>query len=231
MRRGLAPSREQAQAAVAAGRVLVDGAPAHKASRRVRVSAAIDLVGDGPRFVSRGGEKLAAALDRFGVDVDGRTAVDVGASTGGFTDCLLQRGAAAVVALDVGHGQLHPSLRTDARVTVLERTDVRAAALEPADVVVADLSFISLRLVAADLVRLTKPGGDLVVLVKPQFEAGPAAVAAGKGVIRDATVRERAVEDVRAAFAAVDAAMIGLMTSPLPGGSGNIEHLAHLRAP
>ena len=229
MRRGLVPTRERARAAVAAGRVRVGGAPADKPSRRVAADAAIELVGEDPPFVSRGGEKLDAALTTFGIAVAGRTAIDAGASSGGFTDCLLQRGAAAVVAVDVGQGQLHPSIRDDPRVTVMERTDVRDAAVDPAGIVVADLSFISLRLVAAALVRLTRADGHLVVLIKPQFEAGRADVAKGRGVVRDEAVRERVVGEVRDAFAAEDAAMMGLMTSPLLGGSGNVELLAHLR--
>ena len=192
------------------------------------------LAGQPPRFVSRGGEKLAAALDQFDVEVAGRHALDAGASTGGFTDCLLQRGAAHVVAVDVGRGQLHQRLRVDPRVTVLERTNVRQ--LSPADLdgapfplVVADLSFISLRTVAANLLDLSSPAADLVVLVKPQFEAGRAEASRGRGVIRDPEVWERAVEGVAAAFAAEGSDMIDTMRSPLTGADGNVEFLMHLR--
>ena len=192
----------------------------------------LEVLAPPARFVSRGGEKLDACLERFAVPVAGRRVLDAGASTGGFTDCLLHRGAAQVVALDVGHGQLHPRLRADPRVTVLERTNVRDLPVdEPFPVVVADLSFVSLRTVAPVLVRLTAPGGDLVVLVKPQFEAGRAEASRGRGVIRDPVVWRDAIEGVRAAFAAEGATMMELMVSPLLGTEGNVEFLAHLRRP
>jgi 23S rRNA (cytidine1920-2'-O)/16S rRNA (cytidine1409-2'-O)-methyltransferase len=194
----------------------------------------VRLAGDGPRFVGRGGEKLDAALDRFGVDVAGRTALDAGASTGGFTDCLLQRGAARVFAVDVGHGQLDARLRDDPRVSVLERTNVRH--LEPADVgggafgvVAADLSFISLRTVAPALVALAGHGADLVLLVKPQFEAGRQEASRGRGVIRDPSVWDRVVDEVTAAFVSEGAVMMDRMRSPLTGAQGNVEFLVHLR--
>ncbi|HMK96004.1 MAG TPA: TlyA family RNA methyltransferase, partial [Acidimicrobiales bacterium] len=190
MKRGLAANRGEAAALVEAGRVLVGGAVAEKASRQVGPAEPLVVSVPGARFASRGGEKLDAALDRFAVDVNGKEALDAGASTGGFTDCLLQRGAVAVVAVDVGHGQLLPRLRADPRVKVLERANVRR--LSPADlggrrfaVVVADLSFISLMTVASSLVSLAQPEAELVVLVKPQFEAGRAVVSKGKGVVRD----------------------------------------------
>jgi 23S rRNA (cytidine1920-2'-O)/16S rRNA (cytidine1409-2'-O)-methyltransferase len=232
VRRGLVPSREQAHSRIAEGRVLVGGAPADKPSRLVSAGDAVQVVGPPPRFVSRGGEKLDAALERFGVDVSGRRALDAGASTGGFTDCLLQRGAASVVAVDVGAGQLHERVRADPRVTVLDRTNVRNLVLPaPVEVVVADLSFISLRTVAPALVGDNAlPGADVVVLVKPQFEAGRAEAARGKGVIRDAAVWRRVLEDVRSALATHRAAMMGAMVSPLTGADGNVEFLAHFVA-
>jgi 23S rRNA (cytidine1920-2'-O)/16S rRNA (cytidine1409-2'-O)-methyltransferase len=212
----------------------VGGAPAEKPSRLVAPEEPLRIAGEAPRFVSRGGEKLAAALDHFAVDVSGRTALDVGASTGGFTDCLLQRGAARVVAVDVGRGQLHERLRADPRVTVLERTNVRH--LRPEDLggerfptLVADLSFISLRTVAQNLVALAAPHADLVVLVKPQFEAGRAEASRGRGVIRDPEVWDRVVADVAAAFSARGSDMIDTMRSPLTGADGNVEFLMHLR--
>ena len=233
MRRGLAPSREQAQAVIAAGRVTVGGAPAPKASRLVAAGEAVEVLGDPPRFVGRGGEKLDAALHRFAVDVRGRRAVDAGASTGGFTDCLLQRGARHVVAVDVGHGQFDAGLRQDARVTVMERTNVRSLGATEAggeaDLVCADLSFISLRTVAGALIGLVAPGGDLIVLVKPQFEAGRVEASRGSGVIRDPAVWRRVLEEVRDAFLDKDAAMLDVMVSPLEGAHGNVEFLAHLR--
>ena len=235
MRRGLAPSREQAQAAIAAGSVLVAGAPADKAARLVSPGDPITLQGDPPRFVGRGGEKLEGALDRFDVEVVGGRCLDAGASTGGFTDALLQRGAVHVVAVDVGYGQLHERLRSDARVTSLERTNVRTATLDdlggtPFDVVVADLSFISLRTVAPVLTGVARPGGDLVLLVKPQFEAGRQEASRGRGVVKDPEVWRRVLEEVRSAYESQAAVMMGAMVSPLLGADGNVEFLIHLRA-
>ena len=232
MRRGLAASREQAQDAVAQGQVLVAGAPASKPSRLVAAGEPVTLVGPPPRFVGRGGEKLDAALEQFGIDVAGRRALDAGASTGGFTDCLLQRGVTHVTAVDVGHGQLHQRLRTDDRVTLLERTDVRAVVLEePAGIVVADLSFISLEAVAPALAGPNAaPGADMVVLVKPQFEAGRREASRGKGVIRDPDVWRAALERGCSALQRQRAAMMGAMVSPLAGAAGNVEFLVHLRA-
>lgn len=232
MRRGLATSREQARGVVLDGKVLVGGAPADKPSRLVAPDDPVVVLGPPPPFVSRGGEKLAAALDDFGVEVAGRRALDAGASTGGFTDCLLQRGATHVTAVDVGHGQLHERLRADPRVTVVERTDIRAFALEPpAEVVVADLSFISLASVAPSLLGPNAgQDADVVVLVKPQFEAGRAEASRGRGVIRDPAVWHRVLEYTRSALEAQGAAMMGVMVSPLRGAAGNVEFLAHLRA-
>ncbi|MGH9093413.1 MAG: TlyA family RNA methyltransferase, partial [Acidimicrobiales bacterium] len=185
------------------------------------------------RYVSRGGEKLAAGLARFGVAVAGRRALDAGASTGGFTDCLLQHGAAHVVAVDVGHGQLDPRLRADRRVTLMERTNVRAldpGRLEggPVGVVTADLSFISLTVVAPVLAGpVVSPGGDLVVLVKPQFEAGRAEASRGRGVVRDPEVWRAALVAVASALGAAGAAIMGAMRSPVVGPAGNTEFLLH----
>ncbi len=232
VRRGLAPSRELARTIVAEGRVLVAGAPAEKATRLVAPGEAVKVTGPGPRFVSRGGEKLEAALIHFTVDVSGRRALDAGASTGGFTDCLLQRGASSVTALDVGYGQLHERLRADVRVRLVERTNIRHfLAARPFEVVVADLSFISLATAAAALLGPNAaPGADVVVLVKPQFEAGRAEASRGKGVIRDPLVWRRVLADVRGALEAQRAAMMGAMVSPLVGAGGNVEFLVHLRA-
>lgn len=227
-------SRAQAQADIAAGRVLVGGSIADKPARLVGAHEAVLVQGDGPRFVSRGGEKLDAALERFGIGVRGRRVLDAGASTGGFTDCVLQRGADSVVAVDVGYGQLHERLRGDARVTVRERVNLRTA--DPADhggpfdLVVGDLSFISLRLVARPLLAACRPGGDLVLLVKPQFEAGRQEAARGRGVITDPVVWRRALDEVIAAFEAEGATMMGAMVSPIRGGDGNVEFLAHFVA-
>jgi 23S rRNA (cytidine1920-2'-O)/16S rRNA (cytidine1409-2'-O)-methyltransferase len=192
----------------------------------------IELVGPPPRFVSRGGEKLDAALERFGVDVRNQRCLDAGASTGGFTDCLLQRGAREVVAVDVGFGQLHERLRDDPRVRNLERTNIRSLDAADAadvggvaDVAVADLSFISLRTVLPALLALTDPDGVLVLLVKPQFEAGRQEAAKGKGVIRDPEVWRRVLEEVRSAASSHGASMMEAMVSPLRGADGNVEFL------
>lgn len=232
VRRGLVASREQAQLRIEEGQVLVAGALADKAARLVRGDEPVELVGSPPRFVSRGGEKLDAALQHFHIDVSDRRALDAGASTGGFTDCLLQRGAAAVTAVDVGYGQLHERIRHHPRVTVLERTNVRDLKVDaPFDLVVADLSFISLANVAPALVdHNARAGADVVVLVKPQFEAGREEASKGRGVIRDPVVWRRVLEDVRSALEHHGAAMIGAMVSPLLGARGNVEFLAHLRA-
>jgi 23S rRNA (cytidine1920-2'-O)/16S rRNA (cytidine1409-2'-O)-methyltransferase len=196
---------------------------------------AVEVLGPPPRFVSRGGEKLDAALDRFAVDLAGTRVLDAGASTGGFTDCCLQRGAAAVVAVDVGRGQLHERLRADRRVEVVDRTNVRAVAPgelgDLFDVAVADLSFISLTVVVPTLVALVRPGGDLVVLVKPQFEAGPREASKGRGVIRDPAVWTAALERVIDAFGSAGTTIMGVMTSPLRGAAGNVEFLLHARRP
>jgi len=236
VRRGLVASRAQAADAIAAGRVTVAGATADKPSRLVAPSEPVELLGPPPRFVGRGGEKLEGALAAFpGIEVAGRRALDAGASTGGFTDCLLQRGAREVVAVDVGHGQLHPRLRADPRVVVRERTDVRAldpAAIGgPVDLVVADLSFISLRSVLDALLRLVVPGGPLVLLVKPQFEAGRAEASRGRGVVRDPEVHARVRAEVDGALQARGAAIMGWMTSPLRGADGNVEFFVAARAP
>jgi 23S rRNA (cytidine1920-2'-O)/16S rRNA (cytidine1409-2'-O)-methyltransferase len=233
VRRGLVESRVEAQHVVEAGRVLVSGAPALKLARMVGDDEPIVIEGLPKKYVSRGGEKLEGALDAFDIDVSGLRVMDVGASTGGFTDCLLQRGAAHVVALDVGHGQLHPKLRDHPQVTVIERTNIRHADLAelgaPFDLVVADLSFISLTVVAEPLVTATGPSGQMVLLVKPQFEAGKADVSKGKGIITDPELHERACADVAAALAACGAQVIGQIESPIKGGQGNVEFLVHVR--
>ena len=212
--------------------MLVGGALADKPARMVGAHQAVSITGPPKRFVSRGGEKLDAALDRFALDVAGRRALDAGASTGGFTDCLLQRGAAEVVAVDVGYGQLHERLRTDPRVVVLERTNVRHLQLDvPVDLVVGDLSFISLATVAPALVGANASvGADVVLLVKPQFEAGRAEVSKGRGVVRDPEVWRHVLGQTRSALRDHGAAMMDVMVSPLKGADGNVEFLVHLRA-
>ncbi len=209
------------------------GSVAAKASRQVSPADPIVLQGEPPRFVGRGGEKLEGALEAFAIGVAGLRAVDAGASTGGFTDCLLQRGAREVVAIDVGYGQLHERLVADARVDVRDRTNIRSLSAADiggaGDVLVADLSFISLRVVADALLGLVAPGAPLVLLVKPQFEAGREEASRGRGIIGDDAVWRRVLHEVIAAFAERGATMMGLMASPITGADGNVEFLAHLR--
>ena len=234
VRRGLARSREQAGELVAAGRVTVAGLRAAKAATQVSRDAPISIADTGePGYVSRGGHKLAGALAVFGpagLTVAGRACLDAGASTGGFTDVLLRAGAAHVVAADVGYGQLAWSLRTDPRVTVLDRVNVRTLEqVTPVPgLVVADLSFISLTLVLPALVASAAPDADFVLLVKPQFEVGKGRVGAG-GVVRDSADRADAVRTVAAAAAQLGLGVQGITASPLPGPAGNVEYFLWLR--
>jgi 23S rRNA (cytidine1920-2'-O)/16S rRNA (cytidine1409-2'-O)-methyltransferase len=236
VRRKLAPSRSQAQELISQMKVTVSGAVAANAARQVHAGEPIEIIGPPPPFVSRGGEKLQGAIDRFGLDVAGRRCLDVGASTGGFTDCMLQHGAASVVALDVGHGQLHERIRRDERVDVRERTNIRHVTLadfddQRFDLISIDISFISLRVVAPVIFGvLAAPGCDVVALVKPQFEAGRAEVSKGRGVIRSPEIWGRVLEDVVSATDALGAATMGVMVSPLLGAEGNVEFLAWFRA-
>ena len=229
--RGLAASRERARALILAGQVLVDGRPATKAGTAVDDGARVELREDDHPYVGRGGLKLAHALDTFHIAVDGREALDIGASTGGFTDVLLQRGATRVVALDVGHGQLDWTLRNDPRVLVIERFNARH--LTPSDlpglvdIAVIDVSFISLRQILPVIPPVLRPGGDVIALVKPQFEAGRAEVR--KGVIHDETVRLRVVDEITAAATGLGLTPMGSVPSPITGQKGNVEFLLHLR--
>jgi 23S rRNA (cytidine1920-2'-O)/16S rRNA (cytidine1409-2'-O)-methyltransferase len=213
--------------------VTVAGAPADKPARLVAAGESIALVGAPPRFVSRAGDKLDAALEQFDLDVRGACALDAGASTGGFTDCLLQRGASEVVAVDVGYGQLHERLRADPRVRNVERTNVRDLDAEMlghlVDVVVADLSFISVRKVLDPLLGLGRPGALLVILVKPQFEAGRSEASRGKGVITDPSVWTRVLGEVMSALEERRAVIMGCMVSPVLGAEGNVEFLVVAR--
>ena len=222
--RGLAETRTQAQALVLAGRVRGYDKP----GTQIEESAELDVV-QPPPYVSRGGEKLAHALDLLGVDPAGRDCVDVGASTGGFTDVLVQRGAARVIAVDVGYGQLHERLRGDPRVTVLERTNARELGELPfqPELIVCDVSFISVRLALPPVLALAKPGWESVVLVKPQFEAGRSEVPRG-GVVRDADVRRRVVREIAQAALAWGGETTGAVDSGLPGPKGNREVFLHL---
>ena len=226
--RGLAASRAQAQALVLAGRV----AGHSKAGEQVEESLPLELA-SGPRFVSRGGDKLAHALEVFDVDVAGEDCLDIGASTGGFTDCLLQAGAGRVCALDVGYGQLHPKLREDPRVTVLERLNVRSLVCDDLpfrpSFVVCDVSFISLAKALPPALRCADAGWRALVLVKPQFEAGRADVGKG-GVVRDPDVHRRVLDEVTAEASAWGASVEGVTDSGLPGPKGNREFFLYLRA-
>ena len=232
--RGLAPSRARAQALVLAGKVLVDGVVVTKAGTPVAEDAAIELAVPDHRWVSRGALKLEAALDAFAVSPDGLDCLDVGASTGGFTDLLLERGARRVIALDVGRGQLDWSLRRDPRVVVLE--GVNARHLGPGDLpfpvqlACIDVSFISLELVVPAVLPHLVKGGALICLVKPQFEAGRDQVGSG-GVVRDESVRRRVVDATVAALAALGLELIGVVPSPIRGPKGNLEELAVFTKP
>jgi 23S rRNA (cytidine1920-2'-O)/16S rRNA (cytidine1409-2'-O)-methyltransferase len=241
VRRGLARSRAVAVEAIAQGLVTVDGAPATKASLKVRSDAVLELAG-ADHYVSRGAHKLVAALDAFGVDPSGRVALDAGASTGGFTQVLLERGASRVFAVDVGHGQLARELREDARVVNLEGENLRhltrAAAAFDADrtalethgwptLIVGDVSFISLTHVLEPLSRIAEPDADVVLLVKPQFEVGRGGVK--EGLVRDRALRHDAATNVLWAAWDLGLGALGIIDSPIAGGSGNREYLVHLR--
>jgi 23S rRNA (cytidine1920-2'-O)/16S rRNA (cytidine1409-2'-O)-methyltransferase len=241
--RGIAPSRERARALILAGLVTVEEETVARPGARVALDARVGLRRPDHPFVSRGGLKLAAALDAFGMDVTGVLAIDVGASTGGFTDCLLQRGARHVVAVDVGYGQLAWKLRQDPRVTCMERCNARHLDADqvrralgpggpslPADLATVDVSFISLALVLPAVRRVLRPGGPVVALIKPQFEAGRADVGK-RGVVRDGEARLRAIDRVLAWARDQGFTEGPRMDSPVPGPQGNVEHLALLVAP
>ena len=229
VKRSLAPSRERAQALILAGVVRVDGDPVRRSADSVAEDAELS-VDAGPRFVSRGGEKLDAALDELGLAVSGRVALDIGSSTGGFTDCLLQRGAARVYAVDVGKGQLEWKLRNDPRVVVMEGINAREGVTLPeqVDLIVADVSFISLRLVLPPSLSHVRAGGDVLAMVKPQFEAGREAVGRG-GIVREIAPRVDAVIAVSERLNAEGVPVIAVVPSRLPGREGNREIFVHAR--
>jgi 23S rRNA (cytidine1920-2'-O)/16S rRNA (cytidine1409-2'-O)-methyltransferase len=233
--RGLVPTRARAQALVLAGKVYVGEQRIDKAGALLADDAAIVLRAEDHPYVSRGGVKLAGALDTFGVDANGKRCIDLGASTGGFTDCLLQRGAVSVAAVDVGYGQLAHKLRTDPRVLVLERTNAKT--LEPsqvgglADLVVVDASFIGLGKLLPAVARCLASGGELVALVKPQFEVGREEAARSKGVVRDPEVRARAIAGAEDDVKAAGLVLLGTCDSSLEGPKGNLEAFVHARKP
>jgi 23S rRNA (cytidine1920-2'-O)/16S rRNA (cytidine1409-2'-O)-methyltransferase len=233
--RGLAASRERARGMILAGQVRIGGVVIAKAGHPTPADADVTLIEPDHPYVSRGGVKLAHALDVFGVDPAGRQALDVGASTGGFTDVLLRRGAPRVVALDVGHGQLDWRIRSDARVVVLERINARTLTPEALpesarafDLAVMDLSFISVRQVLPALLPVLVPGADVIVLVKPQFEAGRDEVGKG-GLVRDPAVHARVIEEVTASASALGLSRVAMTESPITGTEGNREFFLHLR--
>ena len=234
LERGLVTSRERAQALILAGRILVDGQKIEKAGANVEVNAELRLLGDDLKYVSRGGLKLEKALDYWNINVEHRVCLDVGVSTGGFTDCLLQRGATRVIAIDTGYGQMDFKLRQDARVRLLEKTNARYLTREqigePIDLIVMDVSFISATLVlpAAVAASFTNNASqhEIVVLVKPQFEAGPEQVGKG-GIVRDPAVQFAAVEKVKQSLAALNFGNIDFIESPILGSEGNREFLMH----
>lgn len=231
--RGLAPTRSKAQALILAGSVTVLGKRVDKVGTLVPADAEVQCTEQRCPFVSRGGQKLDSALATLGVEVAGKTALDVGASTGGFSDCLLQRGAARVFAVDVGYGQLAHKLRVDPRVVVMERTNARAltpAALDgPVDLTVVDASFIGLGALAEALASCTRVGGELVALIKPQFEAGRKEVSRGRGVIRDDEVRGAAIASAIASILPHGFVELGRCDCAVPGPKGNVEAFLHAR--
>jgi 23S rRNA (cytidine1920-2'-O)/16S rRNA (cytidine1409-2'-O)-methyltransferase len=229
--KGLADSRRRAQAMIMAGTVLVDRLPVDKPGTRVAADAVIDVKGDEIAYVSRGGLKLEAALDAFDIDVRQRFCLDVGASTGGFTDCLLQRGAAQVFAVDVGYGQMAWKLRQDPRVTVIERTNIRHMPENrlpcPADLAVIDVSFISLRIVVPAVLRFLRAGGTIVALIKPQFEVGKGKVGKG-GVVRDPARHQEVLAELAVFFSSLGLACSASLPSPILGPKGNREFFIRL---
>lgn len=232
--KGLVQSRRRASALILAGHVRVDGKVATKAGAAVPVDCSIEISGKDIPYVSRGGLKLEKALRTFNIDVAGCDCLDIGASTGGFTDCLLKHGAGRVTAIDVGYGQLHWSLRTDPRVKVLERTNIRHLGSGElpgrAEIACIDVSFISLKIVVPAVLRFIKPGGSIVCLVKPQFEVGKGLVGKG-GVVRDPVLHEAVVDDLRKTFQDLGLDVIGIVASPIAGPKGNKEFLMYLRCP
>lgn len=229
--RGLCASREKAQRAIMAGQVMVGGQRADKAGMPVTDAAIIEVIAS-EKYVGRGGLKLEGALDHFAVPVQGRVCLDVGASTGGFTDCMLQREAARVHSIDVGHSQLDWKIRSDPRVVVKEGLNARFLVFddigESIDLAVADVSFISLTLILPPVFALLQPTADMIVLIKPQFELAPAQVGKG-GVVRDSASREAAVERIRSFVAESGWKWLGVIESPITGREGNVEYLAHLK--
>jgi 23S rRNA (cytidine1920-2'-O)/16S rRNA (cytidine1409-2'-O)-methyltransferase len=229
--RGLVSSQAKAQAFILAGKVMVDEQKVDKVGTRVPVGCDIRLIGEQLPFVSRGGLKLAHALDTFNIDVSGLVALDVGISTGGFTDCLIQRGVKRIYGVDVGYGQIDYKLRQDERLVIIERTNVRnltkTQVPEQIDLAVIDVSFISLKLVIPKVLEFLKPGGAIVALVKPQFEVGKGKVGKG-GVVRDEALREEVVSEIQKFCEDIGLTCLGKTKSPQPGAKGNVEYFLYL---
>ena len=232
--RGLAGARQEAQALIMAGKVIVDGRKIDKAGTTIPVDAGIQVTGGRRKYVSRGGLKLEAALDAFDVTVTGRSAVDVGASTGGFTDCLLQRGAQRICCIDVGYGQLAEKLRRNTRVSVLDRFNARNLTEKdlpwPCNLAVVDVSFIPLKLIIPPLAAALEPGAEIIALVKPQFEVGRGKVGKG-GIVRDAAARDAAVDAIEEMAHTAGLFFTGRIESPITGADGNVEYLIHIATP
>jgi len=233
VRRGLADSRQRAQGLILAGKVLVGGEKVEKSGAQVDESADIRITGCDIPYVSRGGLKLKAALDFFGINASGLVCADIGASTGGFTDCLLQEGASKVYALDVGYGLLGMKIRQDPRVAIIERVNARGLTPDilggPVDLAVVDVSFISLKLILGPAKSVLTPGGIIIPLVKPQFEVGRGNVGKG-GIVRDEKLRRGAVEDIKKFAETLGLEVLNEMESPVKGAKGNVEYLLHLKS-
>lgn len=232
LEKGLAPSRERAQALIMEGKVFVNGMPSIKAGAMVAGDAAIELKGEDIPYVSRGGLKLEAAIKHFNISLKDKIAMDVGSSTGGFTDCMLQNGAKKVYCIDVGYGQLAWKLRQDPRVVLIERMNIRylerERVPEDIDIVTIDVSFISLIKVVPNVLKFLKENGEIIALIKPQFEVGKGEVGKG-GIVKDEAKRLKAVDRVRENLEALGLQTIGAMQSPIPGQKGNIEHLIYMK--
>jgi len=231
-KQGITESREKARALIIEGKVIVNGEKIEKPSSMVDENAEITICGETLPYVSRGGLKLEHALKEFSIDVRQKVAMDVGASTGGFTDCLLQHGAKRVYAIDVGYGQLAWKLRTDPRVIPIERTNIRYLSRdkipEDIDIVTVDVSFISLKLVIPKVIEFLKPGGEIIALIKPQFEVGRGEVDRG-GIVKDPEKRRKAVEEIKRFFETLNLNVIGTVESPIKGQKGNIEYLIYAK--
>lgn len=231
-KKGITESREKARALIIEGKVIVNGEKIEKPGSMVDENAEITICGETLPYVSRGGLKLEHALKEFSIDVRQKVAMDVGASTGGFTDCLLQHGAKRVYAIDVGYGQLAWKLRTDPRVIPIERTNIRYLSRdkipEDIDIVTVDVSFISLKLVIPKVIEFLKPGGEIIALIKPQFEVGRGEVDRG-GIVKDPEKRRKAVEEIKRFFETLNLNVIGTVESPIKGQKGNIEYLIYAK--